>query len=164
MPQPVLSAYETLAWLEKTSTEWKALLDEHPDLLHAECDIAGVTTLGELLQHVVAVELRYAERLAGVPATYYTTIAYDSVEAIYRTHRCAIALFTRQLESDVDWDQKIEFPTRSMGTLRAPRKAVLFHAMLHSIRHYAQLATLVRRLGVKPAWPMDYLAMEAERV
>jgi len=40
---------------------------------------------------------------------------------------------------------------------------VLFHALLHGIRHYAQLATLVRQHGIKPEWPMDYLFMGMER-
>jgi uncharacterized damage-inducible protein DinB len=54
--------------------------------------------------------------------------------------------------------------TRTMGRARAARKAVLFHAMLHAIRHYAQLATLVRRQGIKPNWAMDYLMMDMERL
>jgi hypothetical protein len=34
---------------------------------------------------------------------------------------------------------------------------------MHGIRHYAQLATLVRQHGVAPDWPMDYLFMGARR-
>jgi uncharacterized damage-inducible protein DinB len=40
----------------------------------------------------------------------------------------------------------------------------LFHALLHSVRHYGQLATLARQHGVAPDWPMDYLFMDMERV
>jgi uncharacterized damage-inducible protein DinB len=162
MAQPALTAYEMLAWLDSTSNHWHALIETHPEILNLPCDVAGVSTVGGLLQHIVAVELRFAERLAGVPATDYSAIAFDSAKAILKTHRYAAALFTKQLESDVDWDEKIEFTTRSMGKLRSSRKTALFHAMLHSIRHYAQLATLVRRHGIKPAWPMDYLMMGAE--
>jgi uncharacterized damage-inducible protein DinB len=164
MAQPVLTAYDLLAWLEKTSANWHTLLQANPEVLDLPCDVAGTTTAGELLQHIVAVELRYAERLAGVPATDYAAIAFDSPEAIYKTHRCAVALITEQLESDVDWDQKIDFVTRSMGAMRSSRKTILFHALLHSNRHYAQLATLVRQNGIKPDWAMDYLMMGAERV
>jgi uncharacterized damage-inducible protein DinB len=38
------------------------------------------------------------------------------------------------------------------------------HLTLHSMRHYAQLATLVRQQGFKTTWPMDYLFTAAERV
>ena len=51
-----------------------------------------------------------------------------------------------------------------MGLARASRKTVFFHAMMHSIRHYAQLATLVRQHGFKTSFPMDYLAMDIEKV
>jgi uncharacterized damage-inducible protein DinB len=51
-----------------------------------------------------------------------------------------------------------------MGQLRSNRKTILFHALLHSIRHYAQLASLARHCGVQPDWPMDYLIMQIERV
>jgi uncharacterized damage-inducible protein DinB len=33
---------------------------------------------------------------------------------------------------------------------------------MHSIRHYAQLATLVRQHGFQPTWPMDYLFTAAQ--
>lgn len=164
MAQPVLTAGEVFAWLEKTSTNWRALVEAHPEILAMSCDVAGVSTAGALLQHIVAVELRYAERLAGLPATDYAAIPYDSAQAIYRVHERAAALYRQQLESDVDWDEQLEFVTRSLGTLRASRKTVLFHALMHGIRHYAQLATLVRQNGVKPDWMMDYLLMGAERV
>jgi uncharacterized damage-inducible protein DinB len=164
MPQPALTAEETLAWLEKTSTNWRALLEAHPEVLALPCDVMGVSTVGGLLQHIVAVELRYAERLAGLPATDYAAIPFDSVEAVYATHGLAMALFREQLATNVDWDEKIEFLTRSMGPMRSSRKSILFHALLHGIRHYAQLATLVRQHGIAPGWPMDYLFMDMVRV
>src|SRR5206468_1128334 len=138
------SAEQVIAWLEKTSTEWASLLEHHPELLGVTCDIAGANSVGGVLQHIVAVELRYAERLAGLPATDYANIPFDSVEAIYATHDRAVRLFQQELEREVNWDDRVDFVTRSMGPARASRRTVLFHAMLHSIRHYAQLATLVR--------------------
>ena len=164
MSQPQLSAEEVLAWYEKTSAGWRALLEEHPRLLDTACDIAGTQTVGGMLQHIVAVELRYAERLAGLPATDYANISFVSVEAIYATHDRAMWLFRQELARDIDWHERIEFTTRSIGPARASRKAVLFHALLHGIRHYAQLATLVRQQGIKPNWQMDYLVMDWERV
>jgi len=164
MTGPALTAGEVFEWLEKTSTNWRKLLEAHPEILAMPCDVAGVTSVAALLQHIVAVELRYVERPAGLPATDYAAIGYESTQAIYEVHERAAELFRGQLEAQVDWGEKIEFVTRSMGPMRASRKTVLFHALLHSIRHYAQLATLVRQHGVKPDWPMDYLMMGVERV
>jgi uncharacterized damage-inducible protein DinB len=162
MNEPILTTSELIDWLEKTSSGWRQLLTSHPELLAAPCDIMGVQTVAQLLQHIVAVELRYAERLADLPASDYANIPCDSVESLYATHERAIALYKRLLASDIDWNAPLEYTTRAMGPTRSIRKTILFHALLHGIRHYAQLATLVRQQGIKPGWPMDYLFMDME--
>jgi uncharacterized damage-inducible protein DinB len=163
MNPPVLTADELLAWLEKTTAGWHKLLTSHPEFLTTPCDIAGVQTVAQLLQHIFAAELRYAERLAALPVSDYANIAFDTVDSIYATHDRAVAIFRQLLASDIDWNQSIEFTTRSSGSLRSTRKTILFHTLLHSIRHCAQLATLARQHGVKPDWPMDYLFMGVQR-
>jgi uncharacterized damage-inducible protein DinB len=160
MPEPILTASDLIAWLETTSTRWHKLLTVHPELLAEPCDIMGVQTVAQLLQHIVAAELRYAEQLAGLPATEYADIPYDSPETLYATHDRALAIYRDLLASDIDWNQPIEYTTRAIGKARSARKSILFHAILHAIRHYAQLATLARRHGIKPDWPMDYLFMD----
>jgi len=162
MTNAVLTAEEILAWNDKTAQGWRQLLTTHPELLTHPCDIAGTKSVAELLQHIVAAQLRYAERLAGLPISDYATIHFDSVESIYATHDRAATIFRQLFTSDIDWSEPIDFTTRTMGTVRSNRKTILFHALLHGIRHYAQLASLVRQCGVKPDWQMDYLFMHAE--
>jgi uncharacterized damage-inducible protein DinB len=163
MNEPILTTTELIAWIEKTSANWQKLLYAHPELLIMPCDIMGVQTVAQLLQHIVAVELRYAEQLSGLLPTDYAQIPFDSVESIYATHDRAIAMIEQLLATDIDWNGTIEYTTRSMGPARSKRKSILFHMLFHSIRHYAQLATLVRRHGVKPDWPMDYIFMDIAR-
>jgi uncharacterized damage-inducible protein DinB len=162
--EPKLTARDLISWVEKTSNGWRNLLAVHPELLDVPCDITNVQTVAQLLQHIVAVELRYTERLADLPATDYANVPYDSVERIYATHDHAFAFLQKLLDSEMNWDEPIEFSTRMMGPARSTRKTILFHLLLHSIRHYAQLATLVRQQGIKPDWAMDYLLMNVEAV
>jgi uncharacterized damage-inducible protein DinB len=162
MSQPALTATEMMAWVDRTSEGWHSLIAAHPEALAIPCDVMGVSTVGGLLQHIVAVELRYAEQLNGLPPTDYAAISFNSADAIYTTHQRASELLRQRLESGVDWEEKIEFVTRSMGSARASRKTLLFHSLLHSVRHYAQLATLMRQHGIKPNWQMDYLLMGLE--
>jgi uncharacterized damage-inducible protein DinB len=122
-------------------------------------------TVAKLVQHIVAVELRYAQRLVGVPESSYDQVPFGTVEELSETHRQAMeTLNGLLLDKNYDWEQSIQFQTRSAGVLRASRRTVLVHTLMHSIRHYAQLATLVRQHGVKPDWPMDYIFMGATHV
>jgi uncharacterized damage-inducible protein DinB len=157
-----LSTAELLAWLEHTSAGWRALLSEHPEALDFPCDVREGETVRDLVHHIVAVELRYVERLLGLPASAYEALPRTDAAALYATHDRAMAQLRELLaRADEPWEEELEFVTRSAGTLRASRRVVLVHLMMHSIRHYAQLATLVRQRGVTPGWGMDYLLMGA---
>ena len=164
MSEPALTATETLKWNEATTANWRKLLAAHPEMLALPCDIARTSTVAQLLQHIVAVELRYAERILGLPETDYANVPYDSVDAIYTTHDRAMELYWRALGSETTWVQQIDFQTRTAGTVLTSCKTVLFHAAFHSIRHYAQLSTLIRQHGYKSDWPGDYLFMDVTRV
>lgn len=154
-----------MGWLDTTSDRWFALIREHPEVLAIECDIMSAGTVAKVLQHIVAVELRYAQRLNETPASSYEDIPFGTADELASTHNRAMELLKRLLaDKDFDWEQSIEFQTRSAGVLRATRRTVLAHSMLHSVRHYAQLATLLRQNNIKPNWPMDYIFMGAAHV
>lgn len=62
-----------------------------------------------------------------------------------------------QQASQTDLRTEIEFQTRSAGTLRASKRKILIHTLMHSIRHWAQLATELRKAGYKTDWQHDLL-------
>lgn len=163
MSEPSLSAEQLLTWVDRTALGWRDLVAAHSEVLALPCDIMNVATAGGLLQHIVAAQLRYAERLTGLPITEYPDIPFHSADAIYSVHQRSATLFRELLAGELDWNERIEFTTRA-GQALSSRRTILFHALFHSIRHYAQLATLVRQHGVKPEWPMDYLFMDIERI
>ena len=152
-----LTGKEVLTWNDSNAKRWRNLLGKHPNALSVRCDIRGGSTVADLLQHIVAAELRYAERLHGEPVTEYEDIPKASVNDIFDTHDLAFAKYRGLLENDsYEWHTDIEFTTKD-GLVVAPRRVVLFHAMLHSIRHYAQLATLLRHAGIAADWQQDFL-------
>ena len=155
-----LATDELLSWSARTHAGWRALFLAHPEALGFPCDVLGGETVGDLVLHIVAAELRYAERLAGLPASAYESLPRGDAAALYSTHDRSTALLRDVLSrTDVDWEEVLEFQTRSAGVLRATRRTILVHLAMHGIRHYAQLATIVRQQGVKPDWGMDYLFM-----
>jgi uncharacterized damage-inducible protein DinB len=160
-----LSSSEVLQWNASNTSHWRQLFEQHPDALSLPCDIRGSSTVADLLQHIVAAELRYADRLANEPVTDYARIPNSSAAELFNIHTQAINKLQSLLANPaIDWEQEIELHTRSEGTLIATRRAVLFHSMLHSMRHYAQLATLLRHHGITAGWSMDFLMLSARRV
>ncbi|HWZ51380.1 MAG TPA: DinB family protein [Granulicella sp.] len=159
-PLTALTAEELIAWNDTTAERWFTFLAANPTLLATPCDIHDADTVGKFLQHIAAAELRHAERLAGAPISEYDSVPYATVNDLQATHNRTIALL-RSLLTDptIDWAGEMEFTTITAGRRRCSRRAILFHAMLHGIRHYAQLATLVRQAGFTPNIPGDYLLM-----
>ena len=165
MSIPGLDGTELIAWVNDTASRWQELFAAHPEALQLPCGIRETTTVLELLQHIAAVELRYAERLSDLPETPYTGIPGDSAQAIDAVHRKAMSMLAAlSIHDDTWWSEWLEFATRSAGVMRAPRRTILVHLLMHSIRHYAQLATLLREHGIAPGWMMDYLGMRPGQV
>jgi uncharacterized damage-inducible protein DinB len=159
-----ISAEKLVAWNDSTAQQWRKFIAAKPIILMLLCDIRNGKTVADTLQHIVAVELRYAQRLSGLPESPYEEIPKGSINTLMSAHDLAFNLVRNLLaKPDYDWSTEITFDTISLGRLSASRETVLVHLTLHSIRHYAQLATLVRQQGYKTTWPMDYLFAESQR-
>lgn len=153
-----------LAWNDTTAQHWRDFILANPAILTLPSDIRNGSTVANTLHHIVAAELRYAHRLASLPEPDYAVIPSDSIHSLLAAHTRAFEIVRERLADPAyDWSAEITFETITMGRLRATRETILLHLTLHSIRHYAQLATLVRQQGFKPTWPMDYLSMGAQR-
>jgi len=165
MSTPALTAEELIAWNDATSHQWRTFVTENPTVLAVQCDIYKAETVGQLLQHIVAAELRYAERLAELPVSDYAAIPYATSDDIYATHDRALSILRTLLaDPTYDWNAQLEFNTLTQGRRRSSRRSILFHAMLHGIRHYAQLTTLVRQAGFSPKMALDYLLMDSQPI
>jgi uncharacterized damage-inducible protein DinB len=154
-----VSAAELLAWNDQTFLKWMELVREKPALLEVPCDVMHTGSVRALLHHIVMVELRYAQRLCGEAESEYGDVP-QTPESLRDAHFGMRSRIEDLHRNDAyDWEEVIDFNTRSMGVLRTSRRTVLIHLLMHSIRHYAQLATIARQAGFKPEWPMDYLFM-----
>lgn len=159
-----LTLTELLDWSDESSRRWFVFLAAHPALLAAPCGIYKTGSVLELVRHIVAVELRYSERLAGLPVTAYEAIPADALEALAVRHDEAVERL-RALAADPgqDWDEELEFVTLSAGTMRATRRKAFAHGLLHAIRHWAQLSTLARMTGSPADFAGDLMVSSALR-
>ena len=155
---PGLTLTELLGYVEGECRKWRDWLAKNPAALAVELDIAQATNATLLIQHIVAVYLRYAERLLAEPVTPYEKLTKDAA-ALFAVSNIAFAKLRQYLGSatESDWNTVIEFPTRSAGTLSASKRKIFVHALVHGIGHWAQLATILRRAGYKQDWQHDFL-------
>lgn len=161
---PTFSAQTLVDWNDANAQRWHEFILANPPILLLLCDIRNGKTVADTLQHIVAVELRYAQRLAGLPESPYEEIPKTSIDSLHGAHELALGLVRSLLSTpDYDWSAELTIDTIAAGRLRASRETILVHLALHSMRHYAQLATLVRQQGFKTNWPMDYLFAAAQR-
>jgi uncharacterized damage-inducible protein DinB len=145
---------------ERETGKWQSWFERQPaELFDLPLNIALAKNVREFLLHVFAVELRYAERLAGSAITEYESIPTGSVAELFAIGEKARALYRDYLARATDEDLAIvmEFPIRTLGVLRASKRKMFAHAMLHGVRHWAQLATALREAGHGTDWGHDFL-------
>lgn len=154
-----LSFGELLDYASEETNHWRDWFAKNPAALDVACDIAGTKSVREVVLHIVVVQVRYAERLLNLPITEYAEVGSKSANELFTlAHKSAEDLRSFAVAAnDADWDGTLTFPTRSAGTLTASRRKIFVHALLHGIRHWAQLATLLRQKGYAQDWPHDFI-------
>jgi uncharacterized damage-inducible protein DinB len=155
-----ISFADLLAASEAETQKWRKWFDEQPAaVLDVPLSIALAKNVREFLLHIFAVELRYAERLAGLPITEYATLPTESVAELFGIGDRARGMYRDYLAkaSDEDLASMMEFPTRTAGTIRSSKRKMFAHSMLHGVRHWAQLATALREAGYPTNWGKDFL-------
>jgi uncharacterized damage-inducible protein DinB len=151
---------ELLAWDEQSSSFWKTHLEANPALLDLPCGIGGAANVQEFVRHIWGVELRWAQRLAGLPETPKEQIPPGPLDALFAVHRQAVAIFRNLLAAPEDsWSEPfvLNFDWMPPEMRTVSRRKVAAHALFHSQRHWAQLATLVRNAGFPSNFRGDLL-------
>jgi uncharacterized damage-inducible protein DinB len=106
-------------------------------------------TVGDLVRHIFSAEARYIDRLCERPLTDPSVIPNDSVEALFEFGARTRSQFNGFLSSfpAERWDEHIELNLLNNRVPATPRKIVL-HVLLHEIRHWPQIAALLRLNGI----------------
>jgi len=158
-----ISFTDLLDWNESEAGKWRAWFDSQPAaVLDVPVRVAQTNNVREFLLHIFAVELRYAQRLNREEISSYESLPQGNVAELFSIGDRARAGLRKYLASatDDELNTVLEFPTRSAGTLRASERKIFLHTMLHSVRHWAQLATALREAGYEAKWPKDFLFSE----
>ena len=105
-------------------------------------------TVGDLIRHIFSAEKRYVDRLCDRSLTDPSSIRTDEVDALFQ--------FGQQSRNDLKqlvetfpaqaWDISADHTILNHSLRLTPRKIVI-HVVIHEIRHWAQIATLLRLNG-----------------
>jgi uncharacterized damage-inducible protein DinB len=158
-----LTVAELMAYTAEERARWEDWFRANGDEVFS-MPIAGTmeTSIGQLVMHVFGPELRYVQRLRNEDQTDYRALPHGSVEAVFGfglQSRSAMRDFIDGLAA-ADWDRVMEYPVRNFWVRASIRKTIC-HVYIHEIRHWAQIARLVRERGFEPPGNHDLLMSSA---
>jgi uncharacterized damage-inducible protein DinB len=157
--------YKTL--LELTSTEhhrWRDWFVEHPNAWTVPFATGRMGTIGNVVLHIFSVELRYTQRLADQEVTTWEELRQTSIEDVFElgdNARGQLVLFLTTAPEE-ELDRVITFQTLTAGTVSASKHRIASNIFLHDIRHWGQIATVLRQNGFADQWPHDLLLSSIE--
>ncbi len=159
---PVVTFDELLRHNEEETARWRRFFDAHPQAL--EVPLSGeIPDVRQMLRHIFAVELIYAETVRGITRAkiVYKDFPYGSLAELFGMNDTARQHFRHALQQTTDWNEKLKYGDKERNFwITASRRKMFVHAMLHSLRHWAQLATALRQAGHKQDWMHDFIFTE----
>ncbi len=156
---------ELVRYTNEEREKWRAWFAAHPAAIDAVVQPGGrLPTVGRLIDHIVLVERRHLQRLTGDPLSPSTGLTGSNAPPLFDYG----ASVRRELEQyvagqdDEEADQIRTFEVRERQWPMTARK-LLFHILLHEIRHWAQIALAVRQAGFEPPGDHDLFYSRAIR-
>jgi uncharacterized damage-inducible protein DinB len=154
---PSISFEDLLNYQEEQTEQWRQFFLKHPYLLKA--DTSPTSTVADVLFHIFTAEFRIAQRLLNEIMLLDSDFVRANVSDLFSIADLAMIKF-REYLAQVNQELLEEvktFPSPTLGEFKATPKKLLLHAMVHSVRHWAQIARAVREQGHRADFSHDVL-------
>lgn len=152
-----VSFSELLAYEEEEANHWEEWFRANEPALSARVELKH--TLRNKLFHTFSVAQRNSERLLGEPMTLDRALEARSLEQLFDIGRLARKKYreflSRATEEQVAIPQT--YDSFSLGEFVATPRKLLLHGAIHSIRHWGQIATLLRQQGYTVGFHHDVI-------
>jgi len=138
---------------------WLAYFQKNPELLDLATPIAGADSLRGLLLHIHGVQLRYAEWLLDLPKTDALQLPHQTPDELFAIGDRARELLRKfvAFATEEELAHVIEFHRGDFHLRCTKRKAFIHGTLMHSDRHWAQVASSVREAGHPTDWIHDFV-------
>ncbi|MFA5909056.1 MAG: DinB family protein [Vicinamibacterales bacterium] len=148
---------ELLGWTAEERAQWLPWFKASPAALDLTMQPGGrFPTVGSLVDHIFLVEVRHTLRLQGQELPTQSGVAAGDIDGLWdyaARGRDALHRYLPTLTAEdavTPRDVAVQSGTYPM----TPRK-LLFHMALHEVRHWAQVAAIVRLAGIAPPGDHD---------
>jgi len=153
--------------LEVTSKEhhrWRDWFVEHPKAWAVPFGTGRMATIGGVVLHIFGVELRYAQRLLDQEVTSWEEFRQTSIDEVFEVGDNARGQLVHFLTTapEKELDRVLTFQTLTAGTVSASKYKIASNIFLHDIRHWGQIATVLRQKGFADQWTHDLLLSDIE--
>ena len=156
---------ELLRYTASERDKWRLWLSLHPQAMDAAVQPDGrLPTVGKLIDHIFLVEQRHLQRLTRQQLSSSTGLTGSNVAPLFNygaSVRRELDQYVADLDPDVA-DEIRSFEVREKQWPMTSRK-LLFHILVHEIRHWAQVALAVRLAGHEPPGDHDLFFSSALR-
>jgi hypothetical protein len=154
---------ELLRYTDEERGRWENWFAENSeDLLSTPIAGDRETTIGGLIVHIFGPELRSVQRLRGEALSEYRGRPCATLAEVFGfgiATRQALRGYLAQVGPS-DWNRVVDF---SLGPnhARATVRKIVLSSLFHEVRHWAQIARLVRERGFAPPEDHDLLTSAA---
>ena len=160
-----LAFSELLHYTNAERDKWRTWFMANPLAMEAPVQPGGrYPAVGKLIDHIFLVERRHLQRLMEIPLVDRTGLTGNNAQPLFdygASVRRELEQYVQDLDDD-EADQQRVFDVREQQWPMTPRK-LLFHILLHELRHWAQIALSVRLAGFEPPGDHDLFYSRALR-
>jgi uncharacterized damage-inducible protein DinB len=156
---------ELLRYTAEERDKWRRFFVAYPHAIDAPIQPGGTfATVGKLIDHIFLVERRHVQRLRGEQLATRTGLTGNNAPPLF-DYGASVRRELEQYVTDLDDDVANQLRTFEIGdrTFTMASRKLLFHILVHEIRHWAQIALAVRLAGVDPPGEHDLLYSRALR-
>lgn len=160
---PSISLDELLGWNAEERAKWQAWLKANPAALDLPLQPGGrFATVGSLIDHIFLVEVRHVLRLQRQDLPTATGVAAGNIDGLFayaaRGRDALVRYLPTLAAEDLNTPRDVVV---SDGTYPLSPRKLLFHMVLHEVRHWAQVASTVRLAGYAPPGNHDLFYSKA---
>lgn len=154
-----ISFAELLDYTDAETERWHVFFRAHPEALDVVTDVRGAANVRELVIHIFQAEQVFGCAVLGEPRPDFAklpTNTLDQIFAIGESARRKMREFVAVASEEALAEQQPFGPAGPVS-----RRKLLAQALTHGMRHWAQLATDLRRADYPTDWMHDWIMSTA---